>query len=480
MGLLTARPSSTTFVVEDPCFLDVKEIPDWQSQFGNNHPLKLEIGFGMGDFLISMAKREPDSNFIGIDFSQDGIQKLLARIRSSQLKNIRVVFGDVREKLPHLFQAEELNAVYINLPDPWPKKRHFKRRLIKPELVNQIAQKLATKGSVHMATDSESYAMEILDYFNAEFSLQNVNQETGIFHERKHLPKTKYEKSFLYAGDKIHYLEYLKFIDREEQPKKEETLVSEEERPLNKDEYLTRKLQTAEASANDACDLKQVADQLAEAGDGQWAKNVYQKAEAKAEDSLDLNWLAYSIALVLNDKDWAKKIYRKAEEHAESSLDLNWLAYSIFEALGDKEWTKQLFEKAESFPENIRELCDLAESVSEILEDKEWQLKIYKKAEKNAKEYPDFYELADNVFAKLGDWEWASKLYHKAEDEAKDCCDLLGLAECFIEKLGDGEGARRLYKKAENNAEDSVDFGVISESLREILGDKEWAARLSP
>ncbi|MBL4665132.1 MAG: tRNA (guanosine(46)-N7)-methyltransferase TrmB [Nitrospinaceae bacterium] len=477
MGLLTARPSSTAFVVEDPCFLDVKENPGWQSQFGNNHPLKLEIGFGMGDFLISMAKREPDSNFIGIDFSQDGIQKLLARIRSSQLKNIRVVFGDVREKLPHLFQAEELNSVYINLPDPWPKKRHFKRRLIKPELAKLIAQKLAPKGHVHLATDSETYAMEILDYFNAEPSLRNVNQETGISHERKNLPKTKYEKSFLYAGDKIHYLEYLKFIDGEEQPKKEETRVSEE-RPLNSDEYLTRKFQTEEANANDACDLKQVADQLAEAGDGQWAKNVYQKAEAKAEDSLDLNWLAYSVALALNDKDWAKKIYRKAEEYAESSLDLNWLAYSIFEALGDKEWTKQLFEKAES--ENIRELCDLAESVSEIFEDKEWQLKIYKKAEENAKEYSDFYELADNVFAKLGDGEWASELYHKAEDEAKDSCDLLGLAECFVEKLGDGEGARRLYKKAEKNAEDSMDFGVLADSLREILGDKEWAARLSP
>ena len=480
MGLLTARPSSAAFVVEDHFFLDVKENPDWQSQFGNSHPLKLEIGFGMGDFLISMAKREPNTNFIGIDFSQEGIQKLLQRIRSSQLKNIRVVFGDVREKLPHLFQSEELNSVYINLPDPWPKKRHFKRRLIKPQLVSMIVQKLAPKGRVHLATDSESYAMEILDYINAESSLQNVNEQAGIFHQRKHLPKTKYEKSFLYAGDKIYYLEYLKLIESEEQPKEEEALVSEEERALNNDEHLTRKFKNAEANANDACDLKQVADQLVEAGDGQWAKNVYQKTEAKTEDSLDLNWLAYSVALALNDKEWAKKIYRKAEKLAESSLDLNWLAYSIFEALGDKEWTKQLLKKAESFPGNIRELCDLAESVSEILKDKEWQIKIYKKAENNSKDYSDFFELADNVFANLGDGEWASRLYHKAEDEAKDCCDLLGLAECFIEKLRDGEGARRLYKKAEKNAEDSMDFGAVSESLQKILGDKDWAERLLP
>ena len=66
MGLLTARPSSTHFVVDHPLFLDVKENPEWKSQFGNSHPLKLEIGFGMGDFLIAMARKEPESNFVGI------------------------------------------------------------------------------------------------------------------------------------------------------------------------------------------------------------------------------------------------------------------------------------------------------------------------------------------------------------------------------------------------------------------------------
>ncbi len=473
MGLLTARPSSTPFVVEDPCFLDIKGNPNWQTQFGNTHPLKLEIGFGMGDFLIAMARREPDSNFIGIDFSQEGIQKLLERIHSLQLKNIRVVFGDVREKLPYLFKAEELDSVFINLPDPWPKARHFKRRLVKPELVNLIAQKLAPRGQVYLATDSQTYAIEMQDYLNAESLLHNKN---GILHERRHLPKSKYEKSFIYAGDKIHYLEYYKFAGKEEQPKKEETSASKEK--INNDEYLTQKFQTAEANSQDACDLKQVADQLAEAGDREWARRVYKKAEDRVEDCLDLNWLAYSVAFALNDKDWAVKIYQKAEDCVENSLDLNWLAYSIFESLADKEWAKRLFQKAETQAENIRELCDLAESVSEILDDKEWQLKVYKKAEERAKEFSEFFELADNVFAKLGDEKWASELYHKAESQVEDFCDLLSLAECFIEKLGDGEGARCIYSKAEAQAEDSLDFSCLSESLRETLGDKEWATRL--
>ena len=473
MGLLTARPSSTGFVVEDPCFIDSVEAPDWQRQFGNNHPLNLEIGFGMGDFLITMAKREPNSNFVGIDFSKDGIQKLLTRIRSSQLKNIRVVFGDAREKLPYLFHAEELNSIYINLPDPWPKKRHLKRRLIQPKLVNQITQKLAPQGKLYLATDSQTYANEILEYFNAESLLKNIN---GIFYQRRYLPKSKYEKSFIYAGEKIHYLEYYKLAGNEEQPKKEGKSTFKE--PTNKDSSLTHKFKTLEANAKDACDFKQVADQLAEAGEDDWARRVYKKAEENVEDCLDMNWLAYSIAFTLNDKNWAIKIYEEAEDRVENSLDLNWLAYSVFESLGDKEWAKKLFQKAETQPENIRELCDLAESVSEILEDKEWQFNVYKKAEEKAKEFSDYYELADNVFAKLGNEEWASELYHKAEGKAEDCCDLITLAECFIEKLGDGERADRAYKKAEATAEDSIDFSCLGESLRETLGDNEWAQRL--
>jgi len=473
MGLLTARPSSTGFVVEDPYFLDTREAPDWQRQFGSNHPLNLEIGFGMGDFLIAMAKREPNSNFVGIDFSQDGIQKLLTRIHFSQLKNIRVVFGDAREKLFNLFHAEELNSIYINLPDPWPKKRHVKRRLIQPGLVKQITQKLAPQGKVYLATDSQTYANEILEYFNAESLLQNIN---GIFYDRRHLPKSKYEKSFIYAGEKINYLEYYKLVGNEEKSKKEETSIVKE--PTNRDEYLTQKFKTLETNAKDACDLKQVADQLVEADDREWARRVYKKAEENVEDCLDLNWLAYSIVFALNDKNWAIKIYKEAEDRAENSLDLNWLAYSIFESLGDKEWARKLFQKAETKPENIRELCDLAESVSEILEDKEWQFKVYKKAEEEAKEFSEYYELADNVFAKLGNEEWASELYHKAEGKAEDCCDLISLAECFIEKLGDGEGAGRVYKNAEIKAEDSVDFSCLGESLSEILGNKEWAQRL--
>ena len=195
---------------EDPYFLDIDKRPDWQFQFGNTNPIKLEIGFGMGNFLIEMAAKEPASNFIGIDFYHKGIRKLMARIKKLQLENIRVVYGDIRSKISILFKDKELNTIYINFPDPWPKKRHIKRRLIKPEFIKQLAQKLNFEGITYLATDSENYAHEMLEYFNAETLFQNIESQKGFLKERIDLPKTKYEKNFINAGEKIFYLEYVR------------------------------------------------------------------------------------------------------------------------------------------------------------------------------------------------------------------------------------------------------------------------------
>ena len=207
-----AKPliSFAEIVEEDPYFLDIDKRPVWQSLFGNTNPIKLEIGFGMGNFLIEMAAKEPASNFIGIDFYHKGIRKLMTRIKKLQLENIRVVYGDIRSKISILFKDRELNTIYINFPDPWPKKKHIKRRLIKPEFIKQLAQKLSSGGTAYLATDSERYAHEMLEYFNAETLFQNLNSQQGFLKERINLPKTKYEKNFINAGEKIFYLEYMR------------------------------------------------------------------------------------------------------------------------------------------------------------------------------------------------------------------------------------------------------------------------------
>ncbi|MCZ6513332.1 MAG: tRNA (guanosine(46)-N7)-methyltransferase TrmB [Nitrospinae bacterium] len=196
-----------------PCFLDPEERPDWAGLFQNGNPLKLEIGFGTGNFLIDMAIREPQSNFIGMDFYHKGIRKVITRMDRLHLKNIRVAYGNAGEKIPILFDEGELSEVFINFPDPWPKKRHHKRRLITPQFVEMLAGKMAPGGTLHIATDFEAYAQAILEALQADPRFFNLHEDQGYRHEREDIPKTKYEKAFLDAGRKIYYFEFSKEPD---------------------------------------------------------------------------------------------------------------------------------------------------------------------------------------------------------------------------------------------------------------------------
>ena len=191
-------------------FLDIDARPDWEKVFGNRNPLNLEIGFGVGNFIIEMGIREPDENFIGMDFYHKGIRKAITRISKYEISNARIVYGDAKEKIPLLFNHEELNRVYINFPDPWPKKRHHKRRLIKPAFIKILVEKLKSGGEIHVATDYKSYAMEILDFFEKEKILKNKNGLGVFLSQKEGTPKSKYEKKFINAGERIFYLEFKK------------------------------------------------------------------------------------------------------------------------------------------------------------------------------------------------------------------------------------------------------------------------------
>jgi tRNA (guanine-N7-)-methyltransferase len=485
MSLMTARPSSEGLSIKDPYLLNIETYPDWESIFDNQKPLKLEIGFGMGDFLIEMAIKETHSNFIGIDFTKNGTLNLLNRIKNLQLNNIRVIYGDANNRLPTLFQEEKLESIYINFPDPWPKKRHIKLRLINPHFANLIIQKLAVNGRVYLATDSEQYAQEILQYFNAESLCQNMHS-SGFLENRDYLPKTKYEKSFIYAGEKTYYLEYYR-LPIADNPKKQRSKISPKKtiQHLNtleqfKDDgmLLAEKLQKEETKATDACDLKKVADSIAKAGDKEWAKIVYKKVEEEALDSLDFNWLGQSVFEVFGDTSWTKRIYKKAASKAETSLDFNWLAYSVSETIGDHNWARKLYEEAENEPCNIRELCDLADSVFETFGDLNWVEKIYRSAEEKTNDYSDFSELADNLYKNLGDKQKVRELYKKAESKAKAMSDFCSLSESIYKKFNDKEWATNLYFKATSNAKDSHDFCCLADSLYENLRDHKWAKEI--
>jgi tRNA (guanine-N7-)-methyltransferase len=189
-------------------FYDIDQPLNWQEVFGNSNPLSLEIGFGNGKFLIEIAALNPHLNFLGIDFYHKGIRKLVSRINKLQLQNIRILYGDARDRIPRVFEDGQLDAIYINFPDPWPKKRHIKRRLIKPEFMSMLTTKVIRDGYIHLATDSESYANEMMETLSKATGLKN-SYGTGKFREqREDFPQSKYERSFINAGDKIFYLEF--------------------------------------------------------------------------------------------------------------------------------------------------------------------------------------------------------------------------------------------------------------------------------
>ncbi|PIQ95475.1 MAG: tRNA (guanosine(46)-N7)-methyltransferase TrmB [Nitrospinae bacterium CG11_big_fil_rev_8_21_14_0_20_56_8] len=202
--------SFDAIVENEPFFLDLDEHPDWSAVFGNRNPIKLEVGFGGGSFLIEMAARENRANFVGLDYYHKGIRKTITRINKLQLQNVRLVYGDAKEKIPLLFRRGELSEVYINFPDPWPKKRHAKRRLIKPEIIGMLAEKIAPGGTIYLATDSESYAAEILEGFEASPEFTNKSGPRAYEIQREDVPKSKYEKNFIKAGEKIFYMTFMR------------------------------------------------------------------------------------------------------------------------------------------------------------------------------------------------------------------------------------------------------------------------------
>ena len=193
---------------ESSFFFDIDQPLDWQEVFGNANPLSLEIGFGNGKFLIEIAALNPQINFLGIDFYHKGIRKLVSRINKLQIQNIRILYGDAREKIPQIFETGQLDSIFVNFPDPWPKKRHIKRRLIKPGFIELMKSKLKPNGIIHLATDSENYAQEMMQYLGDAEGLENCCG-VGMFREkREDFPQSKYERNFINAGDKIYYLEF--------------------------------------------------------------------------------------------------------------------------------------------------------------------------------------------------------------------------------------------------------------------------------
>lgn len=146
---------------------------DLRAIFGREAPLTLEIGFGNGESLLALAAAQPDADFLGIEVHRPGVGHLMLRAESLGLSNVRVACRDAVEVLEQQLGDATLDAVLLYFPDPWPKKRHHKRRIVQPAFVDLVARKLRPGGRFRLATDWQNYAEQMLEVTGACGALAN-------------------------------------------------------------------------------------------------------------------------------------------------------------------------------------------------------------------------------------------------------------------------------------------------------------------
>lgn len=184
---------------------------DLNQAFGRKAPVILEIGFGMGETTLQIAQARPEDNFLGVEVFNAGVGALLKRIEENGVGNIRIIQHDAVEVLRDMIAPGMLAGVHIFFPDPWPKKRHHKRRLIQPPFVALLASRLAPGAYVHCATDWEHYAHQMLEVLSAEPSLQNTC--SGFAPRPDYRPQTKFETRGLRLGHGVWDLIFTRRAD---------------------------------------------------------------------------------------------------------------------------------------------------------------------------------------------------------------------------------------------------------------------------
>lgn len=181
---------------------------DFEALFGNQNPVTLEIGFGNGESLATMAAACPEKNFVGIEVHRPGVGNLMIQAEKLELDNLRVIVDDAVEMLEKILPDNSLDCVHIFFPDPWHKKRHHKRRLIQTKFIDLLASKQTSKGVLHLATDWEAYAEHMLETLS-QHSRYTLITPSSEFHTRPaHRPETKFERRGLKLGHKIWDLIY--------------------------------------------------------------------------------------------------------------------------------------------------------------------------------------------------------------------------------------------------------------------------------
>jgi tRNA (guanine-N7-)-methyltransferase len=190
---------------------------DYAALFGNSRPVVIEIGFGMGRATARIAGENPDRNYLGVEVHKPGIGRLLWEIEARSLANIRIIEHDAVETLEKMIYNNSTSAFHIFFPDPWPKNRHHKRRLVTRPFTGLMAEKLLSGAYIYMATDSEDYARWALAELSATAGLRNpyaagsgALETPGFAPARPWRPQTEFEAKGLAKNHKIWELYLVK------------------------------------------------------------------------------------------------------------------------------------------------------------------------------------------------------------------------------------------------------------------------------
>ncbi|MFC3024966.1 tRNA (guanosine(46)-N7)-methyltransferase TrmB [Vibrio zhugei] len=171
-----------------------EQLLDWQAVFGNNNPVVLEIGFGMGASLVEMAKNAPEKNFVGIEVHTPGVGACLSAAKEEGVTNLRVMCHDAVEVFAHMIPDHTLATVQLFFPDPWHKKRHHKRRIVQLEFAEMVRHKLLLNDGVfHMATDWENYAEHMIEVMEQAPGYRNIATDGPFIPRPDERPLTKFE-----------------------------------------------------------------------------------------------------------------------------------------------------------------------------------------------------------------------------------------------------------------------------------------------
>lgn len=179
---------------------------DFEQVFGNRNPVVLEIGYGMGDSLLSMAQEERDKNFIGIEVHPPGVGRLVNEAGKLALPNIKTYCADAMDVLENCISDRSLARIQLYFPDPWHKKRHHKRRILQSGFAEVMALKLISGGLFHACTDWTPYAEHMLEVLNNSAILNNLSPEKIWVNKPIWRPGTKFERRGRSLGHEVHDL----------------------------------------------------------------------------------------------------------------------------------------------------------------------------------------------------------------------------------------------------------------------------------